>query len=285
MKKGLGPGSFVSRALNLISFLLLPLTMREAGLPMVSALIPLIPYYIGIAIMRGVRLRSPHYMGPLINITWSWIYVAIFIIMYMNALKWLILIPTIFAGLIMGIGDSVYLSLRTWESTAIMASSISIALSILRSYWLPLSISIASYAAAIISAILMRGTEAPRQKRIGISIIDAVGLGLSLGTGIVLFTGQPALYMAALASPLVLKRRMIVLILVAASIIAYAFSQALIGAALSGVAAWAYSGWVKASDLLPALKGEGSPRSRGLRPFHGRYSIMIHDKGEGLLYC
>ncbi|MFP3045032.1 MAG: hypothetical protein RXR03_05435 [Thermocladium sp.] len=266
MKKGLGPGSFVSRALNLISFLLLPLTMREAGLPMVSALIPLIPYYIGIAIMRGVRLRSPHYMGPLINITWSWIYVAIFIIMYMNALKWLILIPTIFAGLIMGIGDSVYLSLRTWESTAIMASSISIALSILRSYWLPLSISIASYAAAIISAILMRGTEAPRQKRIGISIIDAVGLGLSLGTGIVLFTGQPALYMAALASPLVLKRRMIVLILVAASIIAYAFSQALIGAALSGVAAWAYSGWVKASDLLPVLKGEAF---RPLNPHFG----------------
>jgi len=33
------------------------------------------------------------------------------------------------------------------------------------------------------------------------------------------------------------------------------------------------------------LEGEGSPRSRGLRPFHGRYSVVIHDEGEGPLYC
>ena len=31
--------------------------------------------------------------------------------------------------------------------------------------------------------------------------------------------------------------------------------------------------------------GGGSPRSWGLRPFHGRYSVMIHDEGERLLYC
>ncbi len=30
------------------------------------------------------------------------------------------------------------------------------------------------------------------------------------------------------------------------------------------------------TDLLPAINGEDSPRSRGLRPIHGRYSIMIH---------
>ena len=244
MKKGLGPASSISRTLNLVSFLLLPLTMREAGLPMISTLIPLIPYYVGIVIMQGVRLRSPHYVGPLINITWSWVYVAIFIIMYMGASKWLILVPTIFAGLLMGIGDSAYLSLRTWESASLMASSSSIAFLMLRSYWLPLSISIASYVAAIISAVLMRGSEAPRQKRIGVSLIDSMGLGLSLGAGMVLFTGQPTLYVAAIASPLVLRRRVIALILVAASIVAYMFSQALIGAALGGVAAWAYSGWV-----------------------------------------
>ena len=39
------------------------------------------------------------------------------------------------------------------------------------------------------------------------------------------------------------------------------------------------------SDLLPALKGEGSLRSRGLHPFNGCYSVMVYDKRQRFLYC
>jgi len=35
------------------------------------------------------------------------------------------------------------------------------------------------------------------------------------------------------------------------------------------------------SDLLPALKGEGSPRSQGLHPLCECYSAVLYDEGQG----
>ncbi|WP_188595793.1 hypothetical protein [Thermocladium modestius] len=244
MRPRLGVGAAISRAINLASFLLLPLAIKEAGLPTPLFLLTVLTYCVGIPLMGRVKVKSPHLVGPLINIVWAWIYAAIFILEYMGASKWFILAPTTFAGLAMGIGDGAYLSIRPREPWAIAGASSSLLLSIIKGYWFPLAASIASYSAAIAAALLMRGAEPPRAGEWGFSTLGAVGSGLSIGAA-ALFAGQFPFYLTALISPLLLRRRAW-----AAVLLLTAFSVALmprpeIGAAAAGAAAWAYTGWTE----------------------------------------
>ncbi len=236
LRPRLGVGAAISRAINLASFLLLPLSIKEAGLPTLLFLVTVLTYCVGISLMRGVKVRSPHLVGPLINIVWAWIYAAIFILEYMGASKWLILAPAAFAGLAMGIGDGAYLSIRPREAWAIVGAASSLLLSMIRGYWFPLAVSIASYSAAIAGALLMRGAEPPRVGEWGLSALGAVGSGLSIGAA-ALFAGLFPFYLAALISPLLLGRRSWAAALLVAAFSAALISRPEIGAAAAGAAA------------------------------------------------
>ncbi len=273
-------GAAISRAINLASFLLLPpLAIKEAGLPTPLFLLTVLTYCVGIPLMGRVKVKSPHLVGPpLINIVWAWIYAAIFILEYMGASKWFILLqrPSPASPWGSGMGRTYPLGRGSWAIAG--GASSSLLLSIIKGYWFPLAASIASYSAAIAAALLMRGGQSlpPGPASGGFSTLGAVGSGLSIGGAAALFAGQFPFYLTALISPLLLRRRAW-----AAVLLLTAFSVALMprpeigGAAAAGAAAWAYTGWTEGraggvgasvACLMIAAAAAAYPGQRGGRP-------------------